>query len=240
MFTRLIASRPTRQHDPHGLAVSLFLHGAVLTAAIIATTVAQDAGGVYQPLRYIPLPPLAPSAVEAAASASPVATAPESPPLTPTLPLPVTPAPSLPIPGPVSATLPPPLEGPWTAPAGASAAPVSAAGAGTQGTGTALPGGAFSDLQVDVPAALLPRSPLPQYPAALRMLRSDGHARLRFVVDARGRVELATVEILEASHPAFAAAVRAALPRMRFSPARIGDRGVRQLVEFPITFRLEP
>jgi protein TonB len=104
----------------------------------------------------------------------------------------------------------------------------------------ALPGGAFSDLQVDVPAALLPRSPLPEYPAALRMLRLDGHARLRFVVDARGRVELATVEVVETSHPAFAAAVRAALPRMRFRPARIGPRGVRQLVEFPITFRLDP
>jgi TonB family protein len=93
---------------------------------------------------------------------------------------------------------------------------------------------------VDVPAALLPRSPLPQYPAALRMLRLDGHARLRFVVDARGRVELETVEVVETSHPAFAAAVRAALPRMLFSPARIGPRGVRQLVEFPIAFRLDP
>jgi TonB family protein len=240
MFTRLIASRPTRHHDPQGLAVSLFLHGAVFTAALLATTVARDAGGVYQPPLYIPLPPLAPPSVEPAAPASPVATAPESPPRTPTLPLPVTSVPSLPIPGPVSTTLPPPLEGPWTAPAGASSAPVGDAGAGAPGTATGLAGGAFSDLQVDVPAALLPRSPLPQYPASLRMLRSDGHARLRFVVDARGRVELATVEIVEASHPAFAAAVRAALPRMRFSPARIGDRGVRQLVEFPITFRLEP
>lgn len=202
MFTRLIGSRPTRQRDPHGLAVSLFLHGAVLTAAILSTTVAQDAGGVYEPPRYIPLPPLAPPSVEPAPPASPVATTPESPPLTPTLPVPT--VPSLPIPGPVSATLPPPLEGPWTAPVGASATPVGDAGAGAPGTATALPGGAFSDLQVEVPAALLPRSPLPQYPASLRMLRSDGHAR------------------------------------MRFSPARIGDRGVRQLVEFPITFRLEP
>lgn len=240
MFTRLIASRPSRHHDPQGLAVSLLLHGAVLTSAILVTSTARDTDSVYQAARYIPLPPLAQPALEPAAPASPVVSPPASPPRAPALPDPVTALPALPLPGPVTATLPPPLEGPWTAPSGAAAVPEGDGASAAPGTATALPGGAFSDLQVDVPAALLPRSPLPQYPSSLRLMRLDGHARLRFVVDARGRVELATVEVVEASHPAFAAAVRAALPRMRFRPARIGSRGVRQLVEFPITFRLEP
>jgi periplasmic protein TonB len=249
MFAQLIASRPGRHHDTHGLTVSFALHGMAFAAAILATAPRSDTRAVDDATQYVPLlplaaptadPPPAARARPAAPSAAPLA----APPRPPEVPVMVTSVPDLPEPGAVSVTLPAPPDGPWAAPAGVVPGPGgTAAGTGTAPAGGltgALAGGAYSGLQVDVPAALSPRSPLPRYPAALSTRGLEGSARLRFVVDARGRVELATVEVVESSHPAFAAAVRAALPRLRFSPARIGARAVRQLVEFPITFRLEP
>jgi protein TonB len=73
----------------------------------------------------------------------------------------------------------------------------------------------------------------------LRNQRLEGTARVRFVVGTNGRVETSSIVVLESSHPAFAEAVRAALPRMRFRPARVGRHPVRQLVEFPLVFRVD-
>lgn len=91
---------------------------------------------------------------------------------------------------------------------------------------------------VDVPVRLRANAPLPRYPEILRQSRVPGFVRVRFVVSAEGRAELNTVEILEQSHPAFAEAVRNVLPRLRFTPARVGTRAVRQVVEIPFGFEL--
>jgi len=113
----------------------------------------------------------------------------------------------------------------------------SSAGAPDPG---ALPGpGVLLVDQVEVPAAFDTRSPLPQFPQVLRNAGVQGMARFRFVVDTLGRVELETVQVVESTHPAFALAVRVILPRMRFAPARVGGRPVRQLVEFPVQFHLD-
>jgi protein TonB len=79
---------------------------------------------------------------------------------------------------------------------------------------------------------------MPRYPQLLRDAGVEGATLLRFVVDTLGRIEQGTVQVVESTHPAFALAVQAALPQMRFSPARIGEGKVRQLVEFPLQFRL--
>ena len=109
---------------------------------------------------------------------------------------------------------------------------------GTPGPG-ALPsvGVLFAD-QVDIPVVLDTRSPLPRFPQMLESAGVEGMARLSFVVDTLGRVEPGTALVLESTHPAFAIAVQATLPRMRFAPARVGGRAVRQLVEFPVQFHL--
>lgn len=59
----------------------------------------------------------------------------------------------------------------------------------------------------------------------------DGRAVARFVVDARGRVETATIEVDQVSRPALANALVSVLPGWRFDPARHGRRAVRQVVE---------
>jgi protein TonB len=101
------------------------------------------------------------------------------------------------------------------------------------------PSATYTAEQVEVPVVLDPRSPLPRFPQLLRDSGVEGMARMQFVVDTLGRVEPASVKAVSATHPLFAVAVEAVLPRMHFSPARVGDHKVRQLVEMPIQFRLD-
>ena len=235
MFTQLIASRPARSTTAQGTTVSLTLHGALLTLAIIATAqrdtlIHGDPNerviniGAFRPPQPAPAAPrpVAPPVAQTPAPVQPtVAPTPlvEAPPLIPT-------------------TIAAPSTEPWTpsAPATTSSEPVTDPNA--NGDPGASLGNVRGAADVDVPASLLPHSPLPRYPDVLKPRGLAGGVRIRFVVGADGRVELSTAEIVESTHPAFADAVRATLPRMRFRPAKVGQRAVRQLVEFPIGFRL--
>lgn len=57
-------------------------------------------------------------------------------------------------------------------------------------------------------------------------------ASLEFVVDTLGQPELLTVRTRSSSDADFEDAVRANLPKLRYTPARLGDRAVRQLVVY--------
>ena len=50
--------------------------------------------------------------------------------------------------------------------------------------------------------------------------------------------DVTSFTVLKATHPEFVAAVRDALPYMRFSPAKIGPLKVRQLVEQSFSFKI--
>ena len=78
----------------------------------------------------------------------------------------------------------------------------------------------------------------PEYPASLRSQGVEGRVLAQFVVGENGRYEGGSLKILESSNPAFTAAVKDALPRMRFSAAQIGGRKVAQLVQMPFQFHL--
>ena len=51
-------------------------------------------------------------------------------------------------------------------------------------------------------------------------------------------IDLSTVRILKSTHPLFALAVYQKIPSMRFEPARIGARPVKELVQQPYNFSL--
>lgn len=240
MFAQLIASRPTHARDSRAATFSLVLHGAILAVAVIASSDDLSTIEAMREPRTFALPiPLAPRATSpAAAPAAPARPAHASEP--PRVPVNIVEIPIAPteIPDGVAA----PTEQTW--PDGAPATPgISSAGTGDgdpAATGVLVDGGSALDaLAVEVPAALLPRSPLPRYPDALRSRGLEGGARVRFVVGTDGRVELASIEVLESTHPLFAEAVRAALPKLRFRPARVGRGTVRQWVELPFGFRLD-
>jgi protein TonB len=97
----------------------------------------------------------------------------------------------------------------------------------------------FLYFQVERPAMQAPNSATPLYPDILRQAGVEGEALVSFVVDTSGRVDVATFKVVLASHELFAAAVRNALPRMRFIPAVVGDRKVRQLVQQPYSFTIQ-
>lgn len=90
---------------------------------------------------------------------------------------------------------------------------------------------------VERPAGLL-TALQPRYPEPLRVAGVTGRVVVRLVVDTAGRVEPASVAVLEASHDLFAQAVRAVLATLRFTPAVAGGRKVRMLIELPFEFRL--
>ena len=99
--------------------------------------------------------------------------------------------------------------------------------------------GAFALLDVDSAAVRDPRSAAPAYPEDMVAKEIEGLVRVRFAVDSTGLVDLSTFKVLETTNESFARAVRAALPGMRFRPAMMGTKAVRQLSEQPFAFRLQ-
>ncbi len=61
--------------------------------------------------------------------------------------------------------------------------------------------------------------------------RSCFTAFIQLSVDTLGRPEMRTVRLVRASDPGFGAALLAIVPGLRFEPARLGDRRVRQIYE---------
>ena len=66
----------------------------------------------------------------------------------------------------------------------------------------------------------------------------EGRVVALFIVSYRGLVEKGTIKILHSDNPLFEDAVKSALGRMRFVPAEIGGKKVRQLVQMPFLFTL--
>ena len=99
-------------------------------------------------------------------------------------------------------------------------------------------GATYFEYQVEQPVKAAAGSVGPAYPAAQRAAHASGKVLAQFVVDTHGLPELNTFMVLDIPHtdPAFATAVREALPKMRFEPALVGGRAVKQLVQQPFQF----
>lgn len=104
-----------------------------------------------------------------------------------------------------------------------------------QGDTQPNPGGAYFEFQVETPASYA-GGMAPRFPEAAKASGTSGEVLAQFIVDTSGRAEVASYKVLKASDPQFAAAVREALPDMRFTPARVKGRAVRQLVQAPFSF----
>jgi TonB family protein len=78
------------------------------------------------------------------------------------------------------------------------------------------------------------------YPPALEAAGIPGRATLQFIIDTVGLVELPSVQVLSATHEAFATAARESISEIRFAPARFGGHPVRQLSRLPVKFTVHP
>jgi len=96
----------------------------------------------------------------------------------------------------------------------------------------------YFEFQVEKPVVPAPGSTSPRYPDMLRQAGVEGEVLAQFVVDTTGRAEANSLKILKSSHDLFVQSVRNALPQMRFIPAEVGGRKVKQLVQQPFTFSI--
>ena len=109
------------------------------------------------------------------------------------------------------------------------------------GTRTGAPAssdGIHTAESVDRAVVPLAGNPSPPYPSRLAGAGVEGDVLARFVVDSAGRVEVRSIEIVEASHPLFGEAVARWLTQTRYTPALVNGTRVRQLVQQRVGFTL--
>jgi len=96
----------------------------------------------------------------------------------------------------------------------------------------------FSILDVDTAVVRSANSAAPAYPLTLLTAHITGSVSAQYIVDTTGFADTSSFTVLKATQPGFVAAVREALPYMRFQPAKIGAMKVRQLVEQQFSFHI--
>jgi protein TonB len=97
----------------------------------------------------------------------------------------------------------------------------------------------YFEFQVEKPVVSAPGSSAPRYPEILKSAGVEGEVLAQFVVDTTGRAENGSFKVLKTSHELFALAVKNALPGMRFLPAEVGGKKVKQLVQQPFVFAIQ-
>lgn len=75
------------------------------------------------------------------------------------------------------------------------------------------------------------------YPANLKRMGVAGQAQVQFVVDANGKVEPESVEVVLASTPAFGDAAKEVVPQIEFHPGKAKGQAVRSRVLLPIMYK---
>lgn len=117
--------------------------------------------------------------------------------------------------------------------------PSPSRGAPIEGAATPTkPADAYFEFQVEKPATMSPGASGMVYPAMLRAAQVEGTVLAQFVVDEAGVVEMSTFKVIRSDHELFSNAVRIALAEMRFVPAEIGGKKVKQMVQQPFVFSL--
>ena len=92
--------------------------------------------------------------------------------------------------------------------------------------------------QVEKPVTMAPGSETPRYPAILREAGVEGEVLVSFVVDETGQADVTTFKVIRSTHELFATAVKSVLPAMRFVPAEVGGKKVKQRVQQPFSFTI--
>lgn len=117
------------------------------------------------------------------------------------------------------------------------AAPPGGPAVGSTGPVGAADGGPVEAALVDKPPRVL-RSENPRFPEALRARGQNGRIVVQFVVDTLGRAEMSDFKVVDATDAQLGDAVRAVLPRFRFTPGEAGGHKVRTVVALPFDFTL--
>ena len=210
MFNQLIESRPHKQKMAGGTVFSLVFHGALITAAVVATARAgiADDKTKQEKIQFVEMKKEPPK--------------PKEPPPPPPPPKEVMKAP----PPKGFQVLRAPVEIPIKIPDIDLSKKVTDeadfSGKGVKGGvatgvvgGTARPSNEpYFEFQVEKPVQQIPGTGTPRYPDALRSSGVEGEVQAQFVVDEDGKAEVGSFKVLKTTNDLFASAVRAALPQM--------------------------
>jgi biopolymer transport protein TolR len=98
----------------------------------------------------------------------------------------------------------------------------------------------YFEFQVERPVTLAPLNSAPHYPDVFRASQLKGDVLAQFVVDTNGRALPETFKVLKSTHDLFTQSVKEKLPDLRFVPAMLGGKPVRQLVQMPFYFAITP
>ncbi|HEY4305859.1 MAG TPA: energy transducer TonB [Gemmatimonadaceae bacterium] len=98
----------------------------------------------------------------------------------------------------------------------------------------------YTVLEVDSAVVRSQLSAAPAYPLELLKKNIEGSVVARYIVDTTGFADTTSFNVIRATNQEFVAAVRDALPYMRFSPAKMAGHKVRQLVEQGFGFKIAP
>jgi TonB family protein len=96
----------------------------------------------------------------------------------------------------------------------------------------------FFEFQVEKVAELAPGNAAPRYPDMLRSANIEGEVLAQFVVDTTGHVDMSSLKVLKTTHDLFTNSVKQSLPTIKFSPALVGGRKVKQVVQMTFPFTL--
>lgn len=227
MFHTLLASRRSSSRRSPASVLAVVLHVAIVVAAASATT---SVPSMRPSVTAHPLPIFAPKRVATLEPAAAASTSIAAAPALPAMPLAADVPPAIP----ASAVAPVTAGADLRALTGSSQMPGRFTNS-SDASGSALADAALASDLVDDPVVVLSQRP-PRYPPALEVAGITGSVRLAFVVDTAGRVEPASLRVVEATAPGFESAAREALLATRFRPARARGRPVRQLAEQWVRF----
>src|SRR5881227_2735318 len=86
----------------------------------------------------------------------------------------------------------------------------------------------YFEFQVEKQVQTAAGSPQPRYPDMLKSANIEGEVLAQFVVDTTGRADMSQFKVLKSTHDLFTNAVKASLPNMKFYPAEVGGKKVKQ------------
>jgi TonB family protein len=96
----------------------------------------------------------------------------------------------------------------------------------------------YTAIQVDQTVERHPYSAAPAYPPELSARGVEGKVEATYVVDASGRVDTTTIQVVRSDDPRFTESVRTALGQTLFRPAKRSGQNVPQLVQQRFSFKL--
>ena len=118
-------------------------------------------------------------------------------------------------------------------------APSRGAGTGVPAAVSRAEGEPYTAVDVDTQVRAIAGSGFPQYPASLRAAGIEGQVVAQFTVDENGRAVAESIRITSSTNDLFSAAVKNAVVRMRFAPAQLAGKKVRQTVQQLFVFKLD-